>query len=833
MSDIVQEANRRTVFFSRALEACWLAFIFLVPLFFNPLSHQSYYLNKALLLQFLTCLMLAFAVAGWLYNRSGRQRLNWRRFTKDRLRLSVLVFGLLAAVATITSVTPSTSFWGSWQRGDGLLTLLCWIIFFLLVAYNLRSRRQLLRAVYTLLLSAALVSLLGILQYYFPEAMQHFFHTAISQRVSSTTGNALSLSALLAMTIPFNLALIAYNWSRRQPGSGRIILTALIMLLVLQIWCLALAQYSVTVLLFVIGAVVFITLLGVVKRNRYILGLGVMCLLALVIVAASIIVPLLLPGSDAGDLESKDLSTELSPGELLGISLGGYRVEYWKSAAEIVFTTPEIPFANDSINPLRTFIGYGPETFIITFQSVFPEELKSLYTQYSSMVDRPHNHYLYLATTLGLLGLAAFLELLAFFFYYSWRHLRRAKLDIDKLLLIAAAAAMLQYMADSLFNPSTLSAGLVFWIILAMVPVIGRLVSADEAVEEETTEPNKAREIGPSSVKARVCLSVMCAILLIAGGVGLTINPLLADIQLQKGLNLQAEQDPNAVWAFSKATEIQPQQAAYWGNLGGYVYLIALNSSAGESQTELLEYSTESYEKARQLEPYLAYRYYILADEYVYWAQQGAGDKWQMAFDLYQQALRLIPENAVIINKWALALIIKGNYEQAQAKLDYAAAIDPGWVETSFLHGLLLVEEGGGGAAPEILALVEDNPVNLWGFRRLCSNLIIYDMVQPLDDALENYMQGAPEEWIAHAMLGVTDFYVDGAAASLQEFDAAMSLVPDKYIRVLFETTLDFADISHNFRTQLADTATGWRSKLSQSPDSESLLLELDVLLGE
>ena len=350
----MQEADRRAVFFSRALEACWLALIFLLPLFFNPLTHQAYYLNKALLLQFLTCLMLAFAVAGWLYNRSGRQRLNWRRFTRDRLRLSVLVFGLLAAVATIASITPSTSFWGSWQRGDGLLTLLCWITFFLIVAHNIRSRRQLLRAVYMLLSSTALVSLLGILQHYFPEAMQHFFQAAIGSRVASTTGNALSLSALLAMTVPFNLALIVYNWHHRQLRNSRIVLTALIILLVMQSWCLALAQYSFTILLFIIGAAVFIALLGVIKRNRYILGLGVMCLLALVIMAVSIIAPLVLPGSDAGDLESKDLSLKLSSSELLGISLGGYRVEFWKSAVEIVFTTPEVPFVNDSINPLRT-----------------------------------------------------------------------------------------------------------------------------------------------------------------------------------------------------------------------------------------------------------------------------------------------------------------------------------------------------------------------------------------------------------------------------------------------------------------------------------------------
>ena len=834
MNYIAQQEDKRAVFFSRALEACWLAVIFLLPLFFNPLSYQSFYLNKALLLWFLTCAMLAFAIGGWLYNRGGRQSFSWKRFTADRLRLSVLLFGLLAAVATFASITPATSFWGSWQRGEGLLTLLCWITFFLITASNIRSRSQLMRAVYALLLSTALVSLLGILQYYFPQAMQHFFHTAINKRVASATGNALSLSALLAMTMPFTLALIAFNWKNRRQRKGKILLFALIALLALQIWCLILSQYSVTILLFVLGAVIFIVLLGVIRKNRYIFGLGVMCLLALVITAAAIVAPLLLPGSNAGDLESKDLSTEMSPGELLGVSLGGYRVQFWKSAVEIVFTTPEIPFSGDKINPLRTLIGYGPETFVVTFQSVFPEGLKNQYTYFTSLVDRPHNHYLYLAATTGLLGLAAFLALLAYFFLYLWRHLRRAKLDIDRLLLIAMAAAMLQFMADSLFNPSTLSVALVFWLLPALLTATGRLVSANGVAEEENTERKEAKEIGPSSLKARLYLSVMCVILLLAGGVGLTAKPFLADIQLQKGLTLQAKQDSNAVWSFSKAAEMQPQQAAYWSNLGGYVYIIALNSGGSEAQTDLLQYSTESYEKARQLEPCIAYRYYILADEYVYWAQQGAEDKWQPAFDLYEQALRILPENAVITDKWALALILKGDYAQAQQKLDEAATYDADWAETPFLRSLMLAEQGEGElAAEEIMATLEEDTTNLWYFQRFCSNLIIYDMVQPLDDALEDYAQGITEDWMTHAALGVTGFYVDGAAESISEFDTAMSLVPDKYSRVLFEAALELAGISRNFRAQLADTAENWREKLALSPDGESLLRELDELTGK
>ncbi len=831
----MEKIDTRVSIYKRALEASWLAIIFLIPLFFNPLSHQAFYLNKALLLQFLVFVMLAFCVADWIYSQSSPHRLSWKRIINTPLQMTILAFGLLAIIATVASITPATSFWGSWGRGVGLLTIICWILFFLIVAHNLRQREQLFRAIYALLLSSAVVSILGILQYYFPDTMSNFFHISYG-RIISTTGNALSLSAFLAMVMPLNMAFIVMSWNRRKEGRNTVILAALSVLLVLQFWCLWLAQYSVTILLFIISPIVFIILLGIVKRKKLILSLGVMCLLALGIIAALLVMPALFPGDSAESMKNGDSSSIVDAEELGLTSLGGYRVEYWRSAIDIVVKSPEVPFSNDSLNPLRTFIGYGPETFIITFQGFFPEELRSPYTEYSILVDRPHNHYLYLATTVGLFGLAGFIAILAVFFYLSWRHLRSATLEIEKLLLIALMAGMAQYMMDSLFNPSTLSAELVFWLMLALVPVMGRLVSGDRSVQDKVKSeegPHQVKEVVSVSMRTRAYMSIGCVILLIASGVGLTIKPFLADIYLQRGLNLQAEQSPQAIWAFSRATKIQPEQAAYWGNLGGYVYIVALNTGIEEVQTELLAYSTDAYEKARQLEPYTSYRYQVLADEYVYWAQKGATDKWSAALSLYDQALQLFPENAVILNKWSLALIIKGDYNEARTKLENAASIDSDWAETSFLSGLLLAVEGRGDeAAPKIISPLQEDPANIKYFATLCSNLIIYDMVQPLENALEVYMQKTADEWVPHAMLGITSFYVDDPVKSLDEFNTAMLLVPEEDAGVLFREILGLSVLSQNYKILLLGVASEWRDKLSRSPDKDRWLPVLDELVN-
>lgn len=92
---LMGNADTRVNGYRRALEICWLAVIFLIPLFFNPLSHQVFYLNKVLLLQFLVFVMLALAVADGMSHPSGRSGLKWPGVATSPLHLSVLTFGLL------------------------------------------------------------------------------------------------------------------------------------------------------------------------------------------------------------------------------------------------------------------------------------------------------------------------------------------------------------------------------------------------------------------------------------------------------------------------------------------------------------------------------------------------------------------------------------------------------------------------------------------------------------------------------------------------------------------------------------------------------------------
>lgn len=815
------------------MEITWLVVIFLIPVFYNPQSHKVFTLNKASLFQFLVVAMLALWLADWLLSQSRYHRLNWRAAWTSSLHLAILIFGLLAIISTAASITPAISFWGSYYRKAGLLTLICWILFFLIVAQQMRSRTQLLRAAYALLLSSAVVSIMGVLQYYFPDVISRILPNPVAVRISSTVGNPLFLSSFLAMVVPFNLALILHVWSRRKERKSTVILASLAVLLVLEFWCLLLAQYSITILLYIISLVIFILVWGIVQRKRLVMGLGLTCLIALTIIAAVLMAPLLFEktGSETGKPQQEG---PILISEEVGLENLGGRVEYWRGAADILIKSPEVPYSNDRWHFIRRAIGYGPETFTVTFQLFFPENLKSDITNINILVDRPHNDYLYLASTMGLLGLMSFLAILAVFFYLCFRYLRRATVNMDKLFLIAMAAATIQYMADIFFNLSTITPELVFWLILAMTCVIGRFIENKIPVSAELKEAYTDQRRGTSNVtRTRFYVSLGCVLALVIVGLIIAIRPFLADIYLEKGLKLQSTDSAQAVYALDQATRIEPEEANYWHALGAYTYYVGRHVKEQSFKTKVVATAAEDQYKAAELSRYVAYEYYSLADVCTYWAWSGATDKWSVAMSFYDKASQLFPGNAVILDKWSLALIIKGDLAEAKTKLDYAASCDSNWANTSFLHGLLLAREGKKEeAALKLTQPIIDRPANLNYFIDLCNDFKLYDMLSPLEDSLKIYAEERSDDWSAHALLGITRLFNDDPALGLDELNSAILSAPNDAVGGLFQAILKLTTMSPKLKEALPDVAAEWQNKLAQSPDRDTLLPALDKLLS-
>ncbi len=781
------ESTSYSSIFGRILEITWLAVIFLIPIYINPFSHLAFHLSKVLLFQFAVIFMLAMAVADWIYTRSIPERFRFGNISKSALHIAILIFGLLSIVSTIISITPHTSFWGSYFRNDGLLTLICLILFFLIISSYIRSRTQVIKVIYSLLISSGIVSIIGILQSFFSNILVVYIS---SKRVFSTIGNPLAVSVFLAIVIPFTMAMIFFRWKYSSKGKNNWISLALIVLLALQLWCLYLAQYSITILLYLISPILFLTLWGFIHRNRIVSGIFALALIIILTAGTMVIMRSASSGMQGG------VSTGNGDVPSSGITQTQFttvtnRIAHWQGTIKMMIDSSKSPLIGDGLSFLRIPFGYGPETFPDTYQGYYPDNLKSSFMYNLSINDRPHNHYLYLAATVGILGLIAFLSMLVTFFYLSYRYIRRSTIGFDKLVIIALISGVVAYMSDSFFNPNSILAQYPLWLMFGLLSSMSVIIFSTDKDSEEEKISKKLQEKSIPGIKAstnRRFLSIGAAVLFVALGIGITIKPFLADIQIQKGLNLYAMRGENVIDAFEKAVELVPGEANYWQYLGWFGYVKALDVGQTPARTKYLTISADAYEKAKELEKYNVINYLLLADIYVFWGSEGSSDKYPLAFSLYDQAEQLSNGNAVILNKWAIGLISKGDLDSAKAMLDKSVEMDPKWGQTTFVYSLLYAEKKDDIKVNEYLIKpVQNSPGMLSYFTDLCLNLTAYRLVDPFETELKSQISKNPDNWVSHAMLGIADMCIGDYDKAHQEYDAAMEIVLDPDIQNLID----------------------------------------------
>jgi hypothetical protein len=124
--------TKLTRFADGLMEAVWLAAIIIVPVFFNIYSSRIFEPDKIALLRSLTLVGLAAWAAktialgrgDWGRLQAGTWSGSVRRLLKTPLAAAVLGLSLIYIAATIFSVTPRVSLFGSYQRLQGAYTTL-------------------------------------------------------------------------------------------------------------------------------------------------------------------------------------------------------------------------------------------------------------------------------------------------------------------------------------------------------------------------------------------------------------------------------------------------------------------------------------------------------------------------------------------------------------------------------------------------------------------------------------------------------------------------------------------------------------------------------------
>src|SRR5207248_815114 len=128
-------------------ESCWLLALVAVPIFFDTMTVRIFEPDKIVLFRnivlvmVLAALLRAILTAPAAMARSAigaaSVRAPWWRdqITRRPMLVSVIIFTLVYTAATINSVLQGISFWGSYDRMQGLYTWLSYIALFVVLTY--------------------------------------------------------------------------------------------------------------------------------------------------------------------------------------------------------------------------------------------------------------------------------------------------------------------------------------------------------------------------------------------------------------------------------------------------------------------------------------------------------------------------------------------------------------------------------------------------------------------------------------------------------------------------------------------------------------------------
>jgi len=697
-------------FYKRVIEIGWLAAIFIVPLSFNIYGFNSYDLPKVALFRFITLLMLASWLVSLAIDRvlasqdtSNPPALSLHKFFTVSLVIPALLFAAVYLLTTITSMNPRLSLWGEYLRVQGTYTTLCYVLFFFLVAFNLRTKAQFDRVVTVALLASLPVAFYGVLQHFGVDPI--FVLDGPMGRVDSTMGNPIFLGAYLIMVIPPTLARLLATLQMflrdNQPLLSRCLkllqAAGYALLLALQSVCLLYTRARGPWLGFLAGITLFTVLLSLRRRTRWLLVVTIAMSMAFVV----LLVLLNLPRTPLERLQTLPYLSSLVIIDDLQATTGtvGVRLLIWQAEIELLRSRPPIGLRPDPLHFLRPLVGYGPEMMSGIFPTVYPPKLGHIEDR-NALADRAHNHLLDLLIMNGALGLLAYLFLIGNFFYHGISLLWwRTESSSTQLTLIALLSAVLAHFVEIQVGIALVTTLMLLWLYVALLVVVHRF---ETSPMEEQVEPIA---LAPLDLKMNLrnpnvrwlIYSLITAFILIFFATTTNINLIRADINFERCYDLaEAGALKEAVDACHQATRLSPNQARYHRLRAELLLLLAhaVPDNDVDLKAELLQSCERAMQKARQLRPLAAEYYADTGKLYGYWAETIDPSKFEQAVEFYHQAFQIAPHDADFRNGLGHVYFNADQYQEAIRQYEYSLNIDPQYHVTHYDLGLVYVELG-------------------------------------------------------------------------------------------------------------------------------------------
>lgn len=432
-------------------EFSYLAAIFLGPLFFAYFfpTYNIFELDKIVLFRILSLLLLLFtafkviflAENCWFFKSTKKER---KIFLKKYLAIPTLLIVSLF-FSLLFSLNPTQSFFGSYERQEGLISQLFYWLFFILLIVNLlwsnspeKVAKKIKRIILTIIASASLIGLYGILQILGLDFLNWPEEPFLTHRALSTFGQPNFLASFLLLPLPVTLY---YFWQSRRFLIKSLFLLALFCQL-LGLFFTASRGAFVALGLVVLVFFGYIFVRGQISRRQKISLLALSFGLVLVFfIAFSYFLP--------GRLNSLF--------DLQGGSLAA-RVNFYTASAEAILQKP--------------FFGYGlengGEVFIRHYQPDW-----GIYGDVDASTDRAHNLLLDILLNVGFIGLIFYGLFYYAFFKIGLENLSKKFFNQNLVgLSTALLFGALGYLISLMFSFPFVAGEIYFWTFFALLIVI-------------------------------------------------------------------------------------------------------------------------------------------------------------------------------------------------------------------------------------------------------------------------------------------------------------------------------------------------------------------------
>lgn len=620
------------------------ALLLLLPLVFVPVTIEVYVLPKAALLWVLVAAASCVLLVGEL--SSGVLRLP----TGPGLR-ALGAFAVAAIGATILSPSPWVSLLGAFMRREGLVTLLAYVLLYVLVLRLATTRRRVEEGVWALIIPVAPTGLYAVAQAFGFEFVRELNPSGAAVRAYGWLGNADFLGIYAALLLPILAAALlnATGWRRAYVAISLFLNTLALLFSYSRGGWLG-AAIGIVALLIVLGT-------ATVRRKKWVLALAA----AIVLLAATVSVAL-----RAVQHEPPERSFARHAASIASVGTGtaATRLTIWPRTLRLVEQRP--------------FLGFGPETFRGQFMPVRGDRIVAL--EGTARWDRPHNSLLYLATSTGLIGLGCYLGFLASVLVWVLRA-RGKSLGAFGLAYGLAAGAVAAQVAEFF----------VFWspVVTPLAFVAMGLAVAHTKTSEDSDEADNVNQVRVSPPVAVGSLTVAVAAAIGVGWIG--VQALRADryadlgrAELQQGARAQATAD------YDKAVA-----TAWWIN--DYRWRAARGwEQAGfaGADAQALARAAEILKQGLRVDPFDEQAYAQLGDVYRYMATRTGQPTVDVARTAYERALVLDPFSPRAHAGLATLLAREGDHTGALNHARKVLKFDPANRDMSYLAGSIYEKLG-------------------------------------------------------------------------------------------------------------------------------------------